>query len=253
VTYSDLVEKLRIALYQESQVEIELLGFEALVEKYGLTARSGLLAEAQRDLKSSGYIIGPDPVAGDETAFGQITGAGIRYIENKYGSKTGVGQILEPVVRNIVHELTANHVATGKPEGTIPTLGVFQSVEPTASTSSTFSESRGAIGYALPAGPITQTIDSAAWTGTQHVLIDQVVINKAKTHAQELKQLVYTIQIPNNAHSSDLKALVELLIQALEMCEPEVTLIDRILASPKFKVYTKLAGAVSVIRGAIGL
>ncbi len=221
MSYTDLRDKILIALYQEQVIfgQQDIVFLLNLANKYGLSWQEGWLLTAQKDLDSEGLITGPGGARNDGMAGGKITGAGMRQIEGQYGSKEGVGIVLKPVTSfSDVHSSDHGQLAS----------------EPT-----------------LTSNP--PTVNSKAWTGTQHILIDQVVINDAKTHAQELKQLVYTIHIPNNAHSSDLKALVELLIQVLDMCEPEVTLIDRILASPKFKLYTKLAGAISMVRGAIGI
>ena len=102
----------------------------------------------------------------------------------------------------------------------------------------------------LNAPEVSPRIDSAAWTGTQHILVDRDVIEEVRRSANELKNLVYEIHIPNNAQSADLKALVDILVRVLAMCEPEVPLIMRILASPKFRISAAIISAVAAIRGA---
>jgi hypothetical protein len=162
---------------------------------------------------------------------------------------TGVDPDLQPQV----HQLTARDVVTGPPEATHPTFGVFQRVEPTASTTPTFSQSRAGIDFAEPAGPITQVIDSAAWTGTQFVLIDAHKIAEVRRAANELRDAVRLIHFESNSDSVNLHCLVEALVSICEMAEPEGTIVDRILASPKFKTYASLAGIIATIRGAFGI
>jgi hypothetical protein len=253
VTYSELVQRLKIAIYQEAQSNSDFVHLDEAAKKYGFEYQEGLIAEAQQDLVATGFISGPKPIGGDTTALGKITGAGRREIEGKFGSKDGVGQILQPVEESDVHNLIASSASTGTPEATHPTLGVFQRVEPTASTTPTFSRSGAGIDFAEPAGPITQVIDSAAWTGTQFVLIDAYKIAEVRRAANELRDAVRLIHFESNSDSVNLHCLVEALVSICEMAEPEGTIVDRILASPKFKTYASLAGIIATIRGAFGI
>ena len=95
--------------------------------------------------------------------------------------------------------------------------------------------------------------DSTNWTGPSHILVDSRVLQNARQTAQGLRELVYAYHTTDNALSSDLKTLVDALLQLLEMCEPELGPIERILASPKFRVSAALLAAVATVRGALGI
>jgi hypothetical protein len=130
----------------------------------------------------------------------------------------------------VEHQLTVPNFATGALEGQPTTLGTFQRIGLKQET----------------------LIDSKEWTGGQFVLIDPVVITQVKTRAVELREAVYAMRFESNSESQNLKGLVDALVAVCNMAEPEVTVIERILASPKFKTYAALFGIVAMIRGAIG-
>jgi hypothetical protein len=255
VSYTDLRNKILIALYQEQVMfgERDIVFLLNVAKKYGLNWQDGWLLAAQQDLFAEGLITGPGGARNDQMAGGKITGAGMRQIESQYGSKDGVSIILEPTGGVSLHELIAHDLSTAPPEVGQPTLQVFQHVEPTASTTPTFPQPRESIDYALPAGAAAQKIDSATWTGTQLVLVDAKIIAKVREGAAELRRVVYTLRIENNAESANLKGLVDALVAICEMAEPEVSVIDRIIASPKFKAYAALMTIIATIRGATGL
>ena len=97
------------------------------------------------------------------------------------------------------------------------------------------------------------TVQSTRWTGTQFVLVDGGVLEQVRCKAQELHQVIHAMHFPSNSESQDVKGLADALIAICSMAEPEVTLLDRLLASPKFKAYASLLGIVALIRGAIGI
>jgi hypothetical protein len=97
------------------------------------------------------------------------------------------------------------------------------------------------------------TIDSSSWTGTQFVLVDAYVIAKVLKSAQLLHDAVFALHLPSNSETEDLQKLADALIAVCSMTEPEVSIIDRILASPKFKTYVGLLAIIATIRGAMGI
>jgi hypothetical protein len=94
-------------------------------------------------------------------------------------------------------------------------------------------------------------VDSAAWTGAQLILVDAKIIAAVQAAANELHIAVHSMNFTSNKESQNLKGLVDALVSVCAMAEPEVTIIERILASPKFKAYAKLFAIVATIRGAI--
>ena len=94
--------------------------------------------------------------------------------------------------------------------------------------------------------------DSTKWTGAQFVLVDVAVIADIKTKADSLRQAVYALHLTSNSETEDLQKLADALVLICSMTEPEVSIIDRITASPKFKAYAGLIGIIATIRGALG-
>jgi hypothetical protein len=81
------------ALYQE-QIDEELVkpvGLMKIAEDYGIDWKPGWLLEFQKDLIGAGLLRGATNAFKDEMANGILTGQGLTYIEDKYGSKDGVG------------------------------------------------------------------------------------------------------------------------------------------------------------------
>ena len=96
-------------------------------------------------------------------------------------------------------------------------------------------------------------IDSKRWTGTQFVLIDGELLQNVRSQVKELHRIVHLIHIESNSESQNIKGLVDALLAVSTMAEPEITILDRILASPKFKDYAVLFTIVATLRGAIGI
>ena len=97
MTFSDFCEKILIALYQDGHQTDEWLHFDELEEKYGLEVDSSWLSRAMNHLRAQRRIEGREMAGAPSSVLGRITGSGMAYIEGKYGSKDGVGTILEPV------------------------------------------------------------------------------------------------------------------------------------------------------------
>lgn len=83
VRYNDFFNQLVSCLYWQSSRSEDLTSFETLARKFGVEYETGFLAEAQRELKSKGLLRGPDPIDGDATALGRLTGAGLRFAEDR--------------------------------------------------------------------------------------------------------------------------------------------------------------------------
>ena len=105
MNYSGFREDMIIALYQEQvhEGEDEMIAFRKLAETYDLEWREGWLGELQKELRSEGLIRGPSNGIGDDMAIGKLAGPGLRYVEDKYGSKDGVATILsKPEYDNLI-------------------------------------------------------------------------------------------------------------------------------------------------------
>lgn len=100
---------------------------------------------------------------------------------------------------------------------------------------------------------VMQPHESALWTGKQYILVDVKVIAEVRRAARQLHDAVHSMHFESNADSMDLKGLVDALISICEMAEPEVSIIDRILSSPKFKAYSTLIAIIATVRGAAGI
>jgi hypothetical protein len=95
--------------------------------------------------------------------------------------------------------------------------------------------------------------ESSKWTGTQHILVDAQVLSQVRENAKSLRSAVYSIRFESNSESADVKGLADALVHVCDMATPEVGIIDRILASPKFKTYAALMTIIATIRGALGI
>jgi hypothetical protein len=97
------------------------------------------------------------------------------------------------------------------------------------------------------------SFDSTKWTGKQLKLVDTKVIADVRSAAEQVKVAFYAMRFESNSDSQNLKSLADALVAICSMAEPEVTIIDRILASPKFQAYAGLVTLVATIRGASGI
>lgn len=97
------------------------------------------------------------------------------------------------------------------------------------------------------------TIDSTRWTGTKLVLTDENALRQIRRLSVDLRDKVHSMRIESNSDSQDLKGLTEALVSVCGMAVPELSIIERILAHPKFMTSAKLVAAVATIRGALGI
>lgn len=232
MTYSRLREELLMALYQEQSDEgtNDIVSFKKLVDEYDLDWKPGWLIEAQKDLRGEGLINGPSNGNNDDMAVGRLSGQGLRYIEEKYGDLDGVSTLL-------VKKGWEDQLVPVPPANPARGVDYARSAAPTPSEAST---------------NVLET-DSSNWTGKQFVLVDAKVIATVQKTARELHTTIYAMRFESNEESFNLKGLADALVAICEMAEPDVTIIDRILASPKFKAYASLLALVATIRGAIGI
>ena len=97
------------------------------------------------------------------------------------------------------------------------------------------------------------TVDPTNWTGPSHVLTDAKKISQVRDLAFDLKARVATVNFRNEADRVDVQKLVEALVALCQMIEPDLSLIDRVTAHPKFKQYAAISVCVATIRGALGI
>ncbi|MEO9657206.1 hypothetical protein [Qipengyuania citrea] len=96
-------------------------------------------------------------------------------------------------------------------------------------------------------------VDSSAWTGRKLVLTDEKIIRQLQKEAKVLRDRIYATRFESNSDSQDLKSLADALVAISDMAEPDLSIIDRILAHPKFRYSAALMAAVATIRGALGI
>jgi hypothetical protein len=101
--------------------------------------------------------------------------------------------------------------------------------------------------------PSPAQVDSRKWTGGRLVLTDEIVIARVRDLAGQLRDKVHQTSFEKNSDSHDLKSLADALVSVVAMTEPELTIIERILNHPKFKLSATLIAAVATIRGALGI
>lgn len=215
-TYSQFRETLLSILYQEQVHEgrDDILSFPELVDEYNLDFQPGWLDELQSELREEGLLRGPSNGRGDEMAYGKLSGAGLRYIEDKYGTLKGVPTMVsKPAYDDLL-------VAVEEPD--------------TRDGS-------------------TPKFDSEKWTGGKLVLTDAKVIREVRSQAAILRDRIYETRFESNSDSHDLKSLADALVSISQMAEPDLMILDRILSHPKFQMTAMLIAAVATIRGAAGI
>ena len=95
-TYSDFAQKMLLGLYQEVELfEAESVTLGDLVRTYQLDAKERWLQMLVEEWHHSSLVDVDDVLGPPATKSVYITAAGVRQIERDYGSKDGVGQILQ--------------------------------------------------------------------------------------------------------------------------------------------------------------
>ncbi|MEG3083621.1 hypothetical protein U1707_08205 [Sphingomonas sp. PB2P12] len=97
MTYTDFAEKLLIALYQESEAGRSDQRFEDMLAKYGLPKNAKWLERLTEEWKANGFVNVDAFIGSPLLWYAEIAGAGMRYIESKFRSKDGVGELLAPL------------------------------------------------------------------------------------------------------------------------------------------------------------
>ena len=111
MTLTEFCEKMLIALYQDGHQSNEWLSFADLQKRYGFSGDPSWLSRAMNHLSAQRRVEGRELNGAPDTVVGRITGSGMAYIEAKYGSKDGVGTILQPI--NEVHTDESLYDPTG--------------------------------------------------------------------------------------------------------------------------------------------
>jgi hypothetical protein len=94
-----------IALYQESESDfLDPFGitFGKLVDRYGLARNERWLDRLAKEWQQEGLAEISDHLGPASEFEIEITGRGMRAVEERYGGKDGVGTILEPVPANVL-------------------------------------------------------------------------------------------------------------------------------------------------------
>jgi hypothetical protein len=219
-TYSQFREQMMSALYQE-QVHEDIDGdfsFVNLADEYGLDWREGWLEELQKELRDEGLLRGPTNGFGDEMARGKLSGAGLRYIENTYGTLDGVPTLVSKPAYDELLVPVESEVDSEQAEN-----------------------------------PVSPAVSTDAWTGGRLVLTDERVLREVRSQANALRERIYETHFQSNSDSHDLKSLADALVSICNMAEPDLTILDRILRHPKFQITAALIAAVATIRGAVGI
>lgn len=186
MTYSRLREELLMALYQEQSDEgaNEIVSFKKLVDEYDLDWKPGWLIEAQKDLRDEGLVSGPSNGSNDDMAVGRLTGQGLRYIEEKYGTLKGVGTLLVKKDRddlvipvpsadtfappNAILTESGDYLVTEKGDHLVTEDGNRRVTE---DGDNRFTEPEAPDVVTSTPEPIT-SYDSARWTGLTNTVID---------------------------------------------------------------------------------
>ncbi len=233
MTFSDLEEKLLMALYQEQADggQSEVIFFHDLAEKYELERKPGWLLSAQKDLISQGLIVGPGSSQNDEMAGGKITGAGMRKIEEKYGDKDGVGQILAPLAKESAFIEAEDGSPMSKEDG------AYILAESATENSSN----------------IARVISSADWTGISiRLQSDPAVVSMIASHIGEIDNLVERTGLTNTERQKA-KAITDSLRLLVASPEPEWKAIATLLTSPTLTAILNVATIVQLVLGIFGL
>lgn len=99
----------------------------------------------------------------------------------------------------------------------------------------------------------SDSVRSAAWTGSGLVYIDSAVLEEIRCTARKLKVACSQVNFQNAEDKEDITGLTDALVGLCKMAQPDVTIIDQITSHPKFKQYTALIFFIAAIRGALGI
>jgi hypothetical protein len=199
-----------IALYQECENNgVKSLRLGELWDKYGLEYKprwaDDLLEEWQ--LKKLARV--SQSLEKNDRRYVSLAPAGTRYIESKYGTKDGVGEILAPAEKNLFSS---------------------DSIDKS-------SEILGAVA--------STTIDSSKWTGIQERLQKNPgVVEKIEFHIREIDNLVEKANLIDS-EKARAKAITEALSSLIASPEPEWKAIVELLNSP---VLTAILNATQIVQ-----
>lgn len=230
-TYADFAEKFLIAIYQETiSTGQPHQRVSAIVSKYGLEPKANWIAQIADEWEHVYFSSVSKVLGGYDSWSFRMSGSGTRYIEEKYGSKDGVGVILQPVVPDSVL-LTED----GRP--LLTEDGQFIELE-----SNEFVD-------ALP----SMRIDSADWTGiAQRLESDPALVQQISKHISEIDQLIEKSGL-TNAERQKAKAITESLKLLVASPEPEWKAIALLLTSPTLIAVLNVSAIVQIVLKLFGI
>jgi hypothetical protein len=245
------------ALYEEDRNSNGMIDLTSIPKKYGIEGPSGWVwdfAESHQDvltLNSNPPPTYPSPISG------RINGKGRLAVEKENLTHDSVPILIQPKRVSKIPlptKLGAIELENRSSEGRVDDIPPAGSHANEADVASSVHDSLQGHTSSSPAINSRQSVvDSSAWTGKQFKLVDAKIIAEVKKSAEQLRDVVHATRFESNSDSQNLKCLADALVAVCSMAEPEVTIIERILASPKFQAYAGLATLIATIRGVLGI
>jgi hypothetical protein len=96
-------------------------------------------------------------------------------------------------------------------------------------------------------------VDAETWTGSRLIHIDSGQWTQIRITARHLQTVSRAINYQSEGDQKDVQGMADALVALCEMAEPDVSLIERILTHPKFRIYAAFVGGIATIRGALGI
>lgn len=239
-TYTSFEEKLLVGAYQITEdLGIDVVSVREVIDRYDLQPKQNWIMRAligfEKTGLSKGYLTLGESLDQDI----RLTSQGVKEAE-RLKNDENVWVPTQEEKRAIDEALGVSYP---QQEASI----MADQLAPVQAIGTTEKEPR------LPLNPNSQEIESDKWTGKQHILIDAKAISQVKDLASKLHVEIHNMHFTSNSDSHNLKGLADALVAVCSMAEPEITILDRILASPKFKAYAGIAALIATIRGVLGI
>jgi hypothetical protein len=232
-SYSDFAEKMLVALYQETEAtNRDYYSFGDLIDKYDLDWREQWIDRLADEWEGS-YARNVNRFHADSRRdwSAEISAAGMRYVEEKYGDKDGVGQILTPISG------AANFLAAedGSPLVTEDGAHLLTADMPPIEAA------------------VAISISSADWTGIEERLqTDRMIVRQIEAHIGEIDKLVEQTGLTNTERQKA-KAITEALKLLIASPEPEWKAIATLLTSPSLTAVLNVATIVQLVLKLFGI
>lgn len=218
MTYSEFADKMLIALYQESESDTpkpEGITFGFLTERYGLPRNDRWLERLAKEWENEGLADVSDLLAPAADLEVEIGGRGMRRIEQMYGSKDGIGVILQPVEQeraelvDALSEITGSRMFISK-GGRLPD-----------------NPREGDIVFQIADGP---AVDSGAWTGLPKTgVLAPGAADRLKAVLQSVEGAVEQGSL-SNAEKAQARAYAVAIHALAEAPEPPADLIWKLVS-----------------------